>query len=162
MSKNVKGLGEAPVNQNLKGYLKPTLSSKQAQRQVHGLPPLAQEETRAQTAPTNIMGLRTASQKSRGGGIQGMTLQDYANTNSWGQGAAPTITTRQSTAPCWRKTKQQRVDEKILKLEQAFAESQQNEQAKKIMIMSETKKNLMNVQKYFPWKEVPLGQKQEE
>ena len=54
------------------------------------------------------------------------------------------------------------IDEKILKLEQAFAESQQNEQAKKLMIMSESKKNLMNVQKYFPWKEVPLGQKQEE
>lgn len=39
MNKNMKGLGEAvQVNQNA-GYLKPTMTSRQAQRQRVGLPP---------------------------------------------------------------------------------------------------------------------------
>ena len=43
------------------------------------------------------------------------------------------------------------------KLEQAYVEAQTSEVKKNLMIMSESQKNLQNVKKYFPWKEVPLG-----
>jgi hypothetical protein len=50
-----------------------------------------------------------------------MTLHEYANTTGWGQPQSTNST--RATAPCWRKSRQQRVDEKIQKLESAFAES---------------------------------------
>ena len=63
------------------------------------------------------MGIRNNSQRRP---IQGMTLHEYANTTGWGQVSSNST---RVTAPIWRKTRQQRVDEKINKLEAAFAES---------------------------------------
>jgi hypothetical protein len=83
---------------------------------------------RGQTAPTVNGGKRGASRGFQTKGLDGqplktayggMTLKDYAAGGNWGQSQKETNATssagvpRTATAPCWRKPKGQRVDEKV-------------------------------------------------
>lgn len=102
-------------------------------------------------------------------GFHGMTLQDYATGNLWGRNGGPMATSssgglfskensaksRQATAPCWRKTRPERVDEKIARLRRSdklAAEAGGNE-----LLMSDREKRSRLVQQYFPGKELPLS-----
>ena len=69
-----------------------------------------------------------------------MTLHEYA-TQGWGQPSntqLPPSSKPRATAPCWRKSRQQKVDEKIKKLEDAFTEPTTDAGAKNNMLMSES------------------------
>ena len=154
MNKNIKGLAtEANDNINMKNYLKPTLASRQAQRLpirtgYAGLP----VSSNALLPDINRGSVRTApiGQRPKVGGEfegkpvglnnrgiayycqDGLTLQDYANGNAWGQEKAEnerrTAATsnqgaltsdgrqRRGTAPSWRKSREQKVNEKVAKL----------------------------------------------
>ena len=67
-------------------------------------------------------------------GFKGMTLHDYATGNMWGRNVQSkglmssssgglfgneNKGQRQATAPCWRKTRAERVDEKIARLKRS-------------------------------------------
>lgn len=97
-----------------------------------------------------------------------MTLQDYAAGNLWGRnthkmassssgglfGREGSLGSRQATAPCWRKTRAERVDEKIARLKRsdALAAAGSNE-----LLMSEREKRSKLVSQYFPGQEKPLS-----
>ena len=101
-----------------------------------------------------------------------MTLQDYATGNLWGRngqqskgmmssssgglfGREKSQGNRQATAPCWRKTRAERVDEKIARLkksDQLAAAVDTNE-----LMMSERKKRNKLVNHYFPGPDKPLS-----
>ena len=135
MNKNSKGLERGREHCQGKGYLKPTLATRQAERITLGLPPLTTNQEnvvpqRGQTAPTVNGGRRGTSRgyisKCKGMDGQviktqypstGMTLQEYAVGGQWGKMAATSShfgnTTaassgapRTATAPCWRKPRQ--------------------------------------------------------
>ena len=95
-----------------------------------------------------------------------MTLQDYATGNLWGRnnkmassssgglfGRENSLGSRQATAPCWRKTRAERVDEKIARLKRGTeAVAGPNE-----LLMSERAKRSKLVSQYFPGPEKPLA-----
>lgn len=100
-----------------------------------------------------------------------MTLQDYATGNLWGRNGAKlgssssgglfgregSLGSRQATAPCWRKTRAERVDEKIARLKRSDAlavAAGSNE-----LLMSDREKRTKLVSHYFPGsaKEKPLS-----
>lgn len=78
-----------------------------------------------------------------------------------GWGGLSASQTRASTSggvggPCWRKTKQQRVDEKINKLLTALSEH-----SKPAISLNDHQKRAELTAKYFPGKDVPLTQKEQ-
>lgn len=98
-----------------------------------------------------------------------MTLQDYATGNLWGRntnklassssgglfGRENSLGSRQATAPCWRKTRAERVDEKIARLKRSdalAAVAVSNE-----LLMSEREKRSKLVSQYFPGQDKPLS-----
>lgn len=62
---------------------------------------------------------------------------------------------RQATAPCWRKTRAERVDEKIARLKKSDALAQAVDTNE--LMMSERKKRNKLVQHYFPGPDKPLS-----
>ena len=99
-----------------------------------------------------------------------MTLHDYATGNMWGRNVQSkglmssssgglfgneNKGQRQATAPCWRKTRAERVDEKIARLkrsDQLASSADTND-----FLISERKKRNKLVQQYFPGQDVPLS-----
>lgn len=63
---------------------------------------------------------------------------------------------RTATAPCWRKTKKQRVDEKVSKLLSSYNDVG----PKTTMALTEHKKRSQLTAKYFPGKDIPLTAKE--
>lgn len=208
MTKNVKGLAEGREQCTGKGYLKPTMASRQQTRGhrpplIGGGAPQAMPPgpdamlpliNRGHTAPT-LVGQRGHSRSTRAhtrgsyrtrgidgqplpprppqaarttSGFQGMTLQDYATGNLWGRNTNKMASSssgglfgrersgsRQATAPCWRKTRAERVDEKIARLKRSeiiAAAGSSNE-----LLMSEREKRSKLVSQYFPGQEKPLA-----
>jgi hypothetical protein len=184
MNKNLKGIEKGREVCAGKGYLKPTIASRQAKRVTLGYAPLTMSTqhypesgaaftaVRGSTAPAGAQRkLFTAQSQSRGlarphGTATGFgqdlkysgTLQDYSG-GAWG--ATPSAQTRASTrgrtagtAPVWRKTKQQRVDEKVNKLLASY-----NEATRPALALSEQQRRAQLTAKYFPGKDVPLTQK---
>ena len=137
----------------MKNYLKPTLASRQAQRLPvrtnfagFGMPPAGANSilpdinrSSLKTAPNGTRATKGEFEKpgtaNRGIAFycqDGLTLQDYANGNAWGQDdkdnnrrtaatsnqGAMTSDGRQrrGTAPSWRKSREQKVNEKVAKL----------------------------------------------
>lgn len=103
-----------------------------------------------------------------------MNLHDYAAGNLWckngfegaqSYGKATALSgsrqttsqhTRATTAPCWRKPRQQRVDEKVQKLLEGYQQVDISEKIK--MARTDSERRTKTLQKYFPEKDVPLGQ----
>ena len=62
-----------------------------------------------------------------------------------------------TTAPCWRKPKAQRVDEKVNKLLKGY-----NDAGSRALTVSDNQRRDNRIQKYFPGKDIPLGKRAEE
>lgn len=99
----------------------------------------------------------------------GMTLQDYAVGGAWGTGGAwqsnggkenqsSAGNPRIATAPCWRKPKAQRIDEKVQKLMTSYKESDQGANP---FAQTDSQRRGQAMQKYFPGKDIPLGARDE-
>ena len=78
-----------------------------------------------------------------------------ATSSSGGLFSKDSARARQATAPCWRKTRAERVDEKIARLKRSdklAAEAGGHE-----LLMSDREKRSRLVQQYFPGKDLPLS-----
>lgn len=188
MSKNLKGLAEGREQCSGKGYLKPTMASRQAQRETLGMNlNTGQSESsrfpaiRGQTAPAPALGAIRGASRGKTGRVAkgidgrpiqsqqrprvGMTLQDYAVGGAWGTGDAWSSINgkenqssagnpRTATAPCWRKPKAQRIDEKVQKLLDSYKDTSDGN----VYAQTESQRREQQTKKYFPGKDVPLGQ----
>ena len=108
-------------------------------------------------------------------GLHGMTLYDYAGGNQWCKNgfdpsqskgsafsgsryAGTAHKNRSTTAPCWRKPRYQRVDEKVQKLLDGYKQADVEDQVKLAKTESDKREDVL--QKYFPGHDVPLGEMQ--
>ena len=92
-----------------------------------------------------------------------MTLKDYAAGGAWGESQKDTNASsaglgRVVTAPCWRKPKGQRVDEKVQRLLTTYNEVAQSDRYNPL-VHSDAQRRDFFIKKYFPGKDIPLGQK---